>query len=130
MATSSADCEEMTRAAREGDVRLMIAYRRHFKEANLSTIDLVTSGKIGEPRFFTSGFSYQVKPENIRTEARLGGGALWDLGVYCVNAARYLFRDEPVEVMAMAARRAGDPRFREVPEGWRRCSSRRARAAA
>ncbi len=118
MATSAADCEEMIRAARESDVKLMIAYRLHFEEANLSTIDLVASGKIGEPRFFTSEFSYQVKAENIRTEARLGGGALWDLGVYCVNAARYLFRDEPVEVTAMAARRAGDERFREVPEGW------------
>jgi predicted dehydrogenase len=118
MATSAADCEEMIRAARDSDVKLMIAYRLHFEEANLSTLDIVTSGKIGEPRFFTSELSYQVKAENIRTEARLGGGALWDLGVYCVNAARHLFRDEPVEAMAMAAQRADDDRFGEVPEAW------------
>ncbi len=117
MATSSADCEEMIRAARDSGVKLMVAYRLHFEEANLSTIDAVQSGKIGEPRFFSSEFSHQVEEDDIRTEAQLGGGALWDLGVYCVNAARRLFRDEPVEAFAIAA--AGrDDRFREVPEGW------------
>ena len=66
---------------------------------------------------FTSAFSYQVKPGNIRTDAELGGGALWDLGPYCVNAARYLFRAEPTEVWAMQAE-ARDRRFHGVPEGW------------
>ncbi len=116
MATSSSDCEAMMRAARDADVKLMIAYRLHFEEANLSTVDLVTSGKLGEPRFFTSEFSYQVNPGNIRTEDDVGGGALWDLGVYCINAARYLFRDEPIQAFAMAMP-ARDDRFHGVNEG-------------
>jgi glucose-fructose oxidoreductase len=45
----------------------------------------------------------------------MGGGTLYDLGIYCINAARYLFRDEPIEVTAFSAR-GSDPRFAEVDE--------------
>jgi predicted dehydrogenase len=117
MAVSEDACRRMIEAAEESDVRLMVAYRLHFERANLDAVEVVRSGKIGEPRFFTSEFSYEVKPGNIRTDARLGGGALWDLGPYCVNAARYLFRAEPTEVAAIQAA-ARDRRFRGVPEGW------------
>jgi predicted dehydrogenase len=117
MATSEEACRRMIEAAEDGDVKLMVAYRLHFEPANLEAVEVVASRRIGEPRFFTSEFSYQVKPGNIRTDAKVGGGALWDLGPYCVNAARYLFRAEPIEVMAMQAE-ARDRRFRGVPEGW------------
>jgi predicted dehydrogenase len=117
MAVSEDACRRMIEAAEESDVRLMVAYRLHFERANLEAIEVVRAGRIGEPRFFSSEFSYQVKPGNIRTDAALGGGALWDLGPYCVNAARYLFRAEPTEVTAMQAS-ARDRRFQGVPEGW------------
>ncbi len=117
MATSEEDCRRMIDAADESGVKLMIAYRLHFERANLEAIELIRSGRIGEPRFFTSEFSYQVKPGNIRTAAETGGGAIWDLGPYCVNAARYLFRAEPREVFSMQAD-ARDDRFRGVAEGW------------
>jgi glucose-fructose oxidoreductase len=73
------------------------------------------SGKLGKPRFFTSGFSLQVRPGNIRTQRELGGGTLYDLGIYCINAARYLFRDEPREAIAYSAY-GTDRRFKEVDE--------------
>jgi predicted dehydrogenase len=117
MATSEADCRRMIEAADEAGVKLMVAYRLHFDPANVEAAELVRAGRIGEARFFTSEFSYQVRPGNIRTAAQTGGGAIWDLGPYCVNAARYLFAAEPVEVMAMQAA-ARDRRFRGVPEGW------------
>ena len=110
MATSEADCRRMIAACDDAAVRLMIAYRLHFEPANLEAVKLITSGRLGDPRFFSSDFSYQVKPENIRTQAQTGGGVLWDIGIYCVNAARYLFRAEPVEVAGFAARDA-DGRF-------------------
>src|SRR6202011_6199816 len=97
--------------------KLMTAYRLHFEPANLAVVKLVQEGRIGEPRFFTSTFAYQVKPGNIRVSAERGGGAIWDLGVYCINAARYLFRDDPVEVFAMRMDRRDDERFRDVHEG-------------
>ena len=110
MATSEADCRRMITACDDAGVRLMIAYRLHFEPANLEAVKLITSGRLGEARFFGSDFSYQVKPDNIRTQAETGGGVLWDIGIYCINAARYLFRAEPTEVAGFVARDA-DRRF-------------------
>jgi glucose-fructose oxidoreductase len=117
LATNSADCRAMIDACAEAGVKLMTAYRLHFEPANMKAVQAVTSGRIGEPRYFHATFSMQVTDEeNVRLSASEGGGPLLDLGVYCINAARYLFRDEPVEVLAMDAATAGDKRFREVPE--------------
>ncbi len=110
MATSESDCRRMITACDDAGVWLMIAYRLHFEPANLEAVKLVTSGRLGDARFFSSDFSYQVKPDNIRTQAETGGGVLWDIGIYCINAARYLFRAEPVEVTGFAAQDA-DRRF-------------------
>jgi glucose-fructose oxidoreductase len=93
----------------------MIAYRLHFEKANLEAAQIVRSGRLGTPRYFDSQFSMQVKAGNIRTQDELGGGPLYDIGIYCINAARYLLGAEPLEVFA-AATRSGDRRFREVHE--------------
>lgn len=115
MAATEKECVAMIRAAQKHRVKLMVAYRLHFEAANLKAVELVKSGKLGQPRFFTSAFSLQVRPGNIRTEADLGGGTLYDLGIYCINAARYLFQDEPREVIAYSAGR-DDPRFKDIDE--------------
>jgi predicted dehydrogenase len=117
MALNSEDCRVMIGACRQADVRLMIAYRLHFEPANLRAIDLIRRGKIGEPRFFSSSFSMQVKDPNIRVEGERGGGPLYDLGVYCINAARYLFGSNPIEVAAFETR-GHDRRFDEVEESF------------
>lgn len=116
MALTDEDCLAMIRACDDRGVKLMIAYRLHFEAANLEAIELVRSGRLGEPRYLTSAFSQQVRPGDIRTKGELGGGALYDLGVYCVNAARYLFRAEPESVLGVTIGGA-DPRFRGVDEG-------------
>jgi predicted dehydrogenase len=115
MAVTAKDCEAMIRAERKHHIKLMIAYRLHFEEANLKAIDIVKSRQIGEPRFFSSLFSLQVKEGNIRTRNDLGGGTLYDLGIYCINAARYLFQAEPLEAFAYSSRN-GERRFREIDE--------------
>jgi glucose-fructose oxidoreductase len=115
MAMSEAECEDMIGAARDNDVRLMVAYRLHFEKANLAAIETVKSGEIGEPRAFASLFAMQVKPGDIRLRDETGGGTLWDIGIYCINAARYLFQDEPVEVLAGSVN-SGEARFAEVDE--------------
>lgn len=107
--------ENLVRAAQECQVRLMTAYRLHFNAGNLAAIETLQKAQIGEPRFFGSHFGMQVQNENIRLESRKGGGPLYDLGVYCINAARYLFQAEPIEVSAFCAASA-DVRFREVEE--------------
>lgn len=115
MAVTEKQCVAMIRAAHRHRVKLMVAYRLHFEAANLTAIALIKSGKVGQPRYFTSAFSLQVRPGNIRTKAELGGGTLYDLGIYCINAARYLFQDEPREVIACSAAR-NDPRFKNIDE--------------
>lgn len=115
MAVTEKQCLAMIRAAQKARVKLMVAYRLHFEEANLKAVELAKSGKLGQVRFFNSGFALQVRPGNIRTKAELGGGTLYDLGIYCINAARYLFQDEPREVFAFSAARQ-DPRFKNIDE--------------
>jgi glucose-fructose oxidoreductase len=115
MAVSEDECREMIRACDGSRVKLMIAYRLHFEAANLKCVEIAQSGQLGDLRFFSSDFSQQVAEGNIRLKRDLGGGALFDLGVYCINAARYLFRDEPTEVFAFSANN-GEERFREVDE--------------
>lgn len=109
MATTVADCEAMIGCCRRAGVQLMIAYRLHFEEANQRAAQLVQSGQIGRPKLFNSLHTAAVRHGDIRTKKELGGGALWDLGVYPINTARYLFRDEPMRVMANTTR--GDSRF-------------------
>jgi predicted dehydrogenase len=115
MAPTEQECEAMIDAAADAKVKLMIAYRLHFEKGNLAAIEAIRSGKIGEPRIFRSAFCQQVTENNSRLEGEAQGGPLFDVGVYCINAARYLFRAEPDEVVAFTA--AGkDPRFAEIPE--------------
>jgi predicted dehydrogenase len=115
MAVSARECEQMMRATREAKVKLMIAYRLHFERANLEAAQFARSGKLGELRFFSSDFSMQVSEDNIRLERERGGGPLSDIGIYCINAARYCLGEEPRMVWATATR-SRDRRFREVEE--------------
>jgi predicted dehydrogenase len=116
MAVTSSECEEMIRATRDANVKLMIAYRLHFERANLEVVKLARSRKLGELRFFSSDFSMQVTDDNIRLNPPgKGGGPLYDIGIYCINAARYCLGEDPVEVWA-AGTRSKDPRFQDVDE--------------
>lgn len=115
MATTVEDCEAMIRAAEAAGVKLMIAYRLHFEEANLGAIALIRSGRIGDPRLVQATLTQQVRAGDVRTRAPEGGGALLDLGPYCVNGARYLFGAEPAEVFAFSTV-GTDPRFEAVDE--------------
>jgi predicted dehydrogenase len=117
MAPTEAECMQMIRSCERHHVKLMIAYRLHFESANLIAVEIARGGEIGDPRLFSSVFSIQVRPGNIRTQPRRGSGPLYDIGIYCINAARYLFRAEPLEVSAMKL--AGrDARFAAIDEAF------------
>jgi glucose-fructose oxidoreductase len=116
LAVTEEDCLAMIQACEENGVKLMVAYRLHFEEANLKAIDLVQGGRLGEPRLFESVFTMQVKEGDIRLNPReLGGGPLYDIGVYCINAVRNLFGAEPMEVVAFNAN-SGERRFQQCEE--------------
>jgi len=107
LALSAAECRELADTCNEHDVKLMVAYRLHFEAATLQAIEVARSGQLGALRLFSSFVSQVVRPDDVRRDARLGGGATYDLGVYCVNAARNLFGAEPTRVVAASVARLG-----------------------
>jgi predicted dehydrogenase len=102
MAVTVDECRLMIAACRKANVKLMIAYRLHFETINLAALDLARRGRLGELKFFNSSFSMTVRRGDIRTKRAYGGGTLFDIGVYCINAARNLFRSEPTQVSAVS----------------------------
>lgn len=115
MAPTVRDCEAMIRAAERAKVKLMIAYRLHFEEANLNSVEVARSGRLGELRLFNSVHAQLVEPDNQRLQFETSRGPMYDMGVYGINAARYLFQEEP-HAVSCAHFRGKDPRFSEVPE--------------
>lgn len=117
MAVTEEECAAMIDAASANQVKLMVAYRLHFEEGNLEAIQLAKSGKLGNLRIFDSTFAQQVVAGNIRVTEPVerGGGPVYDMGVYCINAARYLFQAEPTAVTAVSAN-DGEKRFSQVEE--------------
>jgi predicted dehydrogenase len=114
LAASEDDAIEMIAAARSANVFLMTAYRLHNEPGTVAVLEHIRANAIGRPLVFQSVFSFQVELGNHRLKATSWGGPLQDLGVYCVNAARHIFAEEPVEAMAMAHRPGDDLRFGEV----------------
>jgi glucose-fructose oxidoreductase len=112
LARSAADCRAMIEACRRGGVKLMTAYRLHYEPATLAAIKATRS--LGEPRFIESTFAFTVKTPNIRLDER-GGGPLFDIGIYCINAARHFFKAEPIEVVA-ATVQGSQARFKDVEQ--------------
>ena len=112
--TTLVDGAAMVAAARDSGSFLMTADRLHNEPGTHAMIDAVRSGQIGDPIYFGSTFGFQTQLGNHRLKADHWGGALPDVGVYCLNAARHVFAAEPVAVQAMASRPSGDPRFTQI----------------
>jgi predicted dehydrogenase len=121
MATNIADAERMVAAAKAANRKLMIAYRCHYEPLNLAGMRLMRRGALGRPRLVVTNMGRQSDLSDPSDAWRLdmrmsGGGALADMGIYGVNAARYLLAEEPVEVRARARTDRSDPRFRTVED--------------
>ena len=114
LAKSEDEALAMIEAARAANVFLMTAYRLHHEPGTVGVLEHIRANAIGRPLLFQSVFSFQASLENHRLRAAAWGGPLQDIGVYCINAARHIFAEEPVEAMAMAHRPRDDPRFGEV----------------
>jgi len=102
MAVTVDECRQMVTACRKANIKLMIAYRLHFETLNLGAIEVARRGDLGDLKYFNSSFSMTVRRGDIRTKRSDGGGTLYDIGVYCINAARNLFRAEPTQVLAVS----------------------------
>ncbi|MBO1078717.1 Gfo/Idh/MocA family protein [Roseomonas haemaphysalidis] len=118
MANTSAEAREMVAACRDARVKLMIAYRCQYEPYNRRATALLRDGGLGAARFMEAS-NTQVQgevPQWRFSKALAGGGALPDIGLYCLNAARFYSGEEPVEVFARIHNTPDDPRYREVEE--------------
>jgi glucose-fructose oxidoreductase len=119
MANSVADCQAMIDACRAASRKLMIAYRMRYEPMTQRAIELAQSPEaVGAIRHITAEAGFAIgDPNQWRLKKDMaGGGPLMDMGIYAVNAARYLSGQEPVEVVATSFATPGDPRFAEVEE--------------
>lgn len=114
LAVSMEEGEAMIAAADAAGVFLMTAYRLHHEPGTLAVLDHIAKGNIGTPLIFQSMFSFQMALGNHRLQAAHWGGPLQDVGVYCVNAARHIFGEEPFEATATLTQPTDDTRFAEV----------------
>ena len=117
MAVSSAECREMIAAARAANRKLMIGYRSRFEPHNRLAIELARSGHVGPIRTLRSAHGFSAPLGIWRLDRALaGGGSMMDIGIYSLNAARYLTGEEPVSVSAVESTDRSDPRFAEVED--------------
>ena len=117
MAVSVAECEQMIAACKAAKVKLMIAYRMQYEPLTLEAIQRIRSGEIGEVRAIETWNGFNIQPGRWRTERKLaGGGPLMDVGIYSLNATRYLTGEEPVEFRAFQTTNRSDPRFKDIEE--------------
>ena len=117
MATTVEDCERMMAACKNAGVKLMIAYRCHYEPTNLKAVSLIRSGAIGQIEAIESSFGFPIDPGEWRLNKKMaGGGPLVDVGIYCLNATRYLTGEEPENFAAFASVIDRDGRFTQVEE--------------
>ena len=121
MAPTVAECEAMIRASVKAGRKLMVAYRAQYEPFNLEVMRQAHSGELGKLKLVVSDHGRNLDPsdpaDQWRMSAKLaGGGALYDIGIYSLQAARYITGEEPEEIQAMIHTTPGDPRFREVEE--------------
>jgi len=115
MAVSVRECEQMIAACRQANRKLMIGYRSRFQPHNVEAIRMARGGEMGPTRMILAEHGFNIgDPTQWRLKKALaGGGALMDIGIYSLNATRYLTGEEPVEVTALEKTDRSDVRFRD-----------------
>ncbi len=118
MATSVADCEAMIAAARQANKKLMVAYRCHYEPFNQEMKRIAAAKEFGTVKSIVGDNGFNIgDPSQWRLKKALsGGGSLFDIGIYGLNAARFISGEEPTEVNGLTYTTPNDPRFTEVEE--------------
>ncbi len=117
MSTTVAEAESMIAACKAANVKLMIAYRLHYEPLNLKAIQLIKDGALGQVQTINGAFGFNAQPGIWRlNKALAGGGSMFDVGIYVLNACRYLTGEEPGKFTAVASTIDKDGRFKEMEE--------------
>ena len=117
MSTSVADAEAMIAACKAANVKLMIAYRLHYEPTTQRAIKLIRDGALGSVQAINSVNGFNIAKGEWRATKELGGGGpLMDMGIYSLNATRYLTGEEPASFTASVSTVDHDGRFDTVEE--------------
>ena len=118
MANSPAECQQMIAMAGKMDRKLMVAYRCRYEPHNQEAIRIARSNELGPVQMILADAGFPIgDPNQWRLNKKMaGGGSLMDIGIYALNASRYLTAEEPNEINAMVYSTPGDARFKEVEE--------------
>ena len=101
-ALTADEAQLMVSTALENSVVLMEGFMYRYSDRFEKIHEIIRSGRIGKIRLLQSGFSFTLSnPDDIRLAPELGGGALYDLGCYCINIQRLLVGREPNKVQAI-----------------------------
>src|SRR5258706_10380837 len=118
MANTPGDCQAMIDAARKAGQKLMVAYRCRYEPFNKEMIRMAREQELGPVKVILADHGFSIgDPTQWRLKKALaGGGSMMDIGIYSLQAARYITGEEPVEINAMSYTTPGDERFKEVEE--------------
>jgi predicted dehydrogenase len=119
MANTPQECEQMIAAAKAANRKLMVGYRVRYEPYNQALIAYAReTAEAGPTRLILADAGFNIgDPKQWRLRKQMaGGGSLMDIGIYALNAARYLSGEEPVAVNAVMHSTPNDPRFVEVEE--------------
>jgi predicted dehydrogenase len=97
LAMNASEAESIMRVASDANRYVVEAFMYRLHPSWVRVKEIVDAGRIGELSNVQSFFSYyNDDPENIRNQVEAGGGALYDVGCYCINLSRFLYGSEPV----------------------------------
>ncbi|HEY9781157.1 MAG TPA: Gfo/Idh/MocA family oxidoreductase [Leptolyngbyaceae cyanobacterium] len=121
MANTVAECQAMIDASNKAGRKLMIAYRAQYEPYNLAAIAIAQKKELGILKAIVADHGRNLDPKDPADRWRMnkklaGGGSLFDIGIYSLQAARYITGEEPTEIGAMMYSTPNDPRFKEVEE--------------
>ncbi|HEY0484434.1 MAG TPA: Gfo/Idh/MocA family oxidoreductase [Kofleriaceae bacterium] len=117
MAASAAEAQQMVDACKRANRKLMIAYRIQYEPHNRFVMRAVRDRRFGAVKLIEGHNGQNVgDPNQWRLKKAAGGGALFDVGIYCLNTCRFLLGEEPAWVSGAVHSTPGDPRFKEVDE--------------
>ena len=117
MATSVKDSQAMIDACKAANTKLMIAYRCQYEPTNLRAIRMIRDGALGTIQAIESANGFVEHAGEWRLDKKMaGGGPLMDVGIYSLNACRYLTGEEPARVEGYCSVIDKDGRFETVEE--------------
>jgi len=101
MAVTVAECERMITACEKNKVQLSIGYRMHHEPNTQTIMGFAKTKPYGNIQKLSASSGYfDNRTHGWKLKKAMGGGATYDMGVYCINAARYVTGQEPVSVLA------------------------------